>query len=85
MNTEKRLRRINDAYNGNGDKELALFYSKGRWMMYVGNKSPVMLGECEGEHCFEAFKLEDVLSAAENELLSNIEKLTRLWQTNDTA
>ena len=71
MNTERRLKRINSAYNGNGDKELALFLTD-RWVLYVGNPSDhVRLGEVEGDHCFEGFKLEDVLSAAENELLSN--------------
>ena len=72
MNTERRLKRINNAYSGNGDKELALFFTD-RWVMYVGNETPVMLGECEGSHCYEGFKLEDVLSAAESELLSNVE------------
>jgi len=73
MNTEKRLQRINNAYDGSGDKELALFFTD-RWVLYVGNPSMhVRLGEVEGEHCFEGFNLEDVLIAAEDELLSNVE------------
>ena len=73
MATERRLKRINNAYDGSGDKELALFFTD-RWVLYVGNPSMhVRLGEVEGEHCFEGFKLDDVLSAAESELLYNTE------------
>lgn len=81
MNTEKRLQRINSAYDGSGDKELALFFTD-RWVLYVGNPSDyVRLGEVEGEYCFEGFNLEDVLNAAEDELLSNNERTrAEIWQ-----
>ena len=77
MNTEQRLKRINEAYYGNGDRELALFFTD-RWLLYVGNTlRHVRLGEVEGEHCFEGFSLEDVLNAAEGELIQSNNEASR--------
>lgn len=79
---ENRLKQIYDAYNGNGNKEIALFLTD-KWTLHVGNPSiHVQLGEVKGEHCFEASSLQEVLSAAENELLHSL-KPTKKKQNHE--
>jgi hypothetical protein len=74
----ERIKKLADRYAdlGPGANDLAIFLMDGKWTVMLGNDSPVMLGEFDGEiGVYDQRKLSEALQEVWEEL--------KRWEAND--